>query len=108
MAKRFVGFLKKLKGETNLKNGETLANNTKAELMSQIEQLKGRIPSIREGIDAVKGVPGRIPDDLLKNKVRDVITRYEKFTGVDEIMVLQKTVVEAQVIYLCNNFSVIN
>lgn len=102
MAKRFVSFLKNLRRETNLKNGETLTNNAKAELMAQIEQMKGKMPSIQEGIDAVKGVPGRIPDDLLRNRVRDVIARYEKFTGVDEIMVLQKTVVEAQVFFFFN------
>lgn len=33
----------------------------------------------------------------LTNKVKEMVSRYEKFTGIEEIMAIQNTVIDAQV-----------
>lgn len=39
----------------------------------------------------------RLKYETVTKRVRDIVSRYEKFTGVEEIMALQNTVVDAQV-----------
>lgn len=38
--------------------------------------------------------------EAITKRVQDLVTKYEKFTGVEEILALQNTVVEAQVRFL--------
>lgn len=45
----------------------------------------------------VSEIAERIKNETVAKRVRDIVTRYEKFTGVEEIMALQNTVVDAQV-----------
>lgn len=35
--------------------------------------------------------------DAVSKRVKDLVSKYEKFTGVEEIMAIQNTVVDAQV-----------
>lgn len=44
----------------------------------------------------VTEIAERLKNETVAKRVRDIVNRYEKFTGVEEIMALQNTVVDAQ------------
>lgn len=87
-----------------------------ADKLRQIAQrLKDKVhlPNVANGRDTVfaKYTPTtRVSDiadkfkyDTVSKNFRDIVSRYEKFTGVSEIMALQKTVVDAQVSFFFSN-----
>lgn len=78
-----------------------------------VQRLKDKVhlPQItaggRERVDRIvtKYVPATRVNELaeklkyetVRQRVRDIVSRYEKFTGVEEIMAIQNTVIDAQV-----------
>ncbi|XP_022120549.2 mitochondrial potassium channel [Pieris rapae] len=46
--------------------------------------------------ERVSAMANRFKQETVVNKVKEIVNRYEKFTGIDEIMAIQNTVVEAQ------------
>lgn len=84
-----------------------------AEKLRQIAQkLKdrvhlGNVINGREKVDQIitRYVPAtkvteiaeRLKSETVTKRIRDIVSRYEKFTGVEEILALQNTVVDAQV-----------
>lgn len=48
-------------------------------------------------VPRVSEIAEKLKYETVRNKVREMVARYEKFTGVEEIMAIQNTVVEAQV-----------
>ncbi|XP_026322574.1 uncharacterized protein LOC113232152 [Hyposmocoma kahamanoa] len=44
----------------------------------------------------VNEIAEKFKTDTISKKVQELVSKYEKFTGVEEIMALQNTVVEAQ------------
>lgn len=45
----------------------------------------------------VSDIAERFKHEAISKRVRELVNRYEKFTGVEEIMAIQNTVIEAQV-----------
>lgn len=59
----------------------------------KVDQIVTRyIPATR-----VSEIAEKLKYETVSKKVRDIVSRYEKFTGVEEIMALQNTVIDAQV-----------
>lgn len=50
--------------------------------------------------ERVSAIANRFKQEAVVNKVKEMVNRYEKFTGIEEIMAIQNTVVEAQVCYM--------
>lgn len=89
-----------------------------AERLRQLQQLAQKLKdkvhltsvnvSSREKVDQfitkyapaskVSEIAEKFKNGAISTKVQELVTRYEKFTGVEEIMAIQHTVVEAQVI----------
>lgn len=46
----------------------------------------------------------KFKQENITKKVKDLVSKYEKFTGVEEIMALQNTVIDAQVGFFKNFF----
>ncbi|KAH9628759.1 hypothetical protein HF086_005384 [Spodoptera exigua] len=76
--------------------------------MAQRLKDKVHLPHLANGRDTiftkytpatkVSDIADKFKYDTVSKNLRDIVSRYEKFTGVDEIMALQKTVVDAQLI----------
>lgn len=83
----------------------------KLRLMAQRLKDKVHLPQLpagsREKVDQiitryspavkVNEIAEKFKTETLSKKVQELVSKYEKFTGVEEIMALQNTVVEAQV-----------
>lgn len=85
----------------------------KLRLMAQRLKDKVHLPQVsagsREKVDQiltrynpavkVNEIAEKFKTDTLSKRVQELVSKYEKFTGVEEIMALQNTVVEAQVTF---------
>ncbi|KAJ8706305.1 hypothetical protein PYW08_010931 [Mythimna loreyi] len=83
MAEKLRKIAQKLKDKVHLPN---FAGRDK------VDQIITRyVPAAR-----VTEIAEKLKNETVSKRVRDIVSRYEKFTGVEEIMALQNTVVDAQ------------
>lgn len=47
----------------------------------------------------VSEIAEKFKHESLTNRVKELVSRYEKFTGIEEIMAIQNTVIDAQVCF---------
>lgn len=85
MADRLRLIAQRLKDKINLAQ----LNVTNREKVDQL--ITKYVPATK-----VSEVAERFKYDNLTKKVQDLVTKYEKFTGVEEIMAIQNTVIDAQ------------
>lgn len=67
--------------------------NLSANGREKVDQLVTKyVPAVK-----VTEIAEKLKYETVTKKVRELVSKYEKFTGVEEIMALQNTVVDAQV-----------
>lgn len=61
---------------------------------SKLAQYKIYVPAVPAA--KVGEIAEKLKYETVTNKVREIVARYEKFTGVEEVMAIQNTVIDAQ------------